>query len=123
MTYAASNMAPDFSVRRSLTMDELVRLDDPAVIFEHFHIDEDGAHAYVYTIAGRLNGQEVAAVLPGRVEGCTVGEDVIIVHAADREEADDKAVLGLEDTINLARSGPPADPNAGLATHSQILRI
>jgi hypothetical protein len=116
-------MVPDFSARRSLSMDELGRLDDPAVIFEHFHVDDDGAHAYIYTVAGRLSGREVATVSGARALGCTVGDDVIVVHASSREDADAQAVLGLEDTINLARSGPPADANAGLATHSQILRL
>jgi hypothetical protein len=98
-------LAPDFASRRALSMDELVQLDEPAVLFEHFHVDTDGAHAYVYTVAGWLKGRNVVEDNGGQ-GGCTVGGDVIVVHAKDRAEADEIACGGLLETINALVHGP-----------------
>ena len=121
--YAAANMAPDWSSRRSLSMEELAQLDEPAVIYEHFHVDSDGAWVYVYTIGGFLNGRAIAIDDRGAyLGGATVAGDVILVHAKDREEADAMASAGLEDTIEMIRSGLAATGlNAGIATHGQRL--
>lgn len=73
-----------------------MRLQEPAVIFEAEHVDNDGARVYIYTVAGWLDGENVASIQGG----CTVGGDVILVDAESRVEADAKACLGLEDTIN-----------------------
>lgn len=93
----AANVAPDFSFRRKLSTEELRRLDEPVVLFEHEGFDDDGAHFFVYTVAGFLDGANVATVQGG----CTVGGDLIIINADDRETADAMAAMGLHDTILL----------------------
>ena len=104
----AALMVPGFGARRSLSEDELLRLEEPAVIFEHFHVDSDGAHAYVYTVAGYLNGKNVAHLDGiGSAVGCTIGGDVIVIHEQDRAAADDMASQGLQDTIDLLRNDQP----------------
>lgn len=100
MTIAASNVAPDFRFRRQLHADDLKRLTDPALIFEHVGIDSDGERFFCYSVGGWLDGENVAT-LQG---GATVGGDVIVVHADTREQADAMAGLGLEDTINALNS-------------------
>jgi hypothetical protein len=99
---------PDFSNRRNLSLEDLARLDDPAVIFEYFHVDSDGAHAYVYTVGGYLDGLPVARIVGREALGATVGGDVIIIHAADRKAADEMAAAGLETTIIAVRNEPGA---------------
>lgn len=96
MSISASNVAPDFIARRQITAQDLRRLDEPAVIFEYHGIDSDEAHFYVYTIAGYLDGENIATIQGG----ATVGGDVIVIHADNRESADALACLGLEETIN-----------------------
>lgn len=96
MTLSAANIAPDFATRRSITAEELRHLQEPAVIFEHHGVDSDGAEFYVYTVAGWINGQNIAT-LQG---GATIGGDVIVIHADSREMADAIAGLGLQDTID-----------------------
>lgn len=96
---AAANCAPNLLLRRSLAAEDLLRLQEPAVIFEWDNIDSDGVPYYVYTVAGWLNGQNVATILGG----CTVGGQAIIIHADSRAHADALAGLGLEDTLNALR--------------------
>lgn len=93
MSIAAANVVPDFSHRQRLVADDLRRLDDPCVLFEHNGRDSDGVEFYVYTVAGWLDGQRLA-------DGCTVGGEVIVIHASSRGEADAIASLGLMDTIS-----------------------
>jgi hypothetical protein len=95
MSIAAANVAPAFHTRRSITADDLKRLDEPAVIFEHEWRDSDGELCFAYTVAGWLDGQNIATIQGG----CTVGSEVIVIHARDRSEADLMAGLGLQDTI------------------------
>jgi hypothetical protein len=95
MSIAAENTAPAFHTRRSITAEELRRLQEPAVIFEGTRRDSDGELMFLYTVAGWLDGQNIAT-LQG---GATVGGDVIIIHARNRDEADLIAGLGLEDTM------------------------
>jgi hypothetical protein len=97
MSIAAANVAPDFSFRRKLLPDELKRLADPVVLFEHEGFDSDGVRFFAYTVAGWLDGENVATIQGG----CTVGGDVIIIHADDRDTADAIACMGLQDTINM----------------------
>lgn len=100
MSIAAANVAPAFHTRRSIAADDLRRLAEPALIFEGTHTDADGAIAWLYTVAGFLDGQNIATMQGG----CTVGGDVIIVHARSRDEADLIAGMGFEDTINALRA-------------------
>jgi hypothetical protein len=106
------DFVPDFGSRRSISLEELARMDEPTPIFEHFHVDTDGAHAYVFTVAGKLDGREVAQVDHGlrQVYGCTIGGDVIVIHAPDKEAAGEIAANGLQETVELIRAnaGRPA---------------
>lgn len=92
---AAANVVPDLGLRRSITAESLTRLQEPALIFEYVHTDSDGVNAYVYTVAGWLNGRNIAT----REGGCVVGGEAIIVHADTRDAADAMAGMGLLDTI------------------------
>lgn len=89
----AANVAPSFHLRQRLVADDLKRLDEPCVIFEHFGHDSDGEPFYLYSVGGYLDGQPLQ-------DGCTVGGDVILIHADSRDQADAMASLGLQDTIN-----------------------
>lgn len=100
MSIAAANMAPNLLTRRSLVAEDLLRLQEPAVIFEWENRDTDGALYFVYTVAGWLNGHNVATIQGG----ATVGGQAIIVHADSREHADALAGLGLQDTIEGLRN-------------------
>lgn len=110
MSIAAANTAPSFHHRRSLVADDLRRLHDPCVLFEHEGIDSDGVSYWVYTVAGRLDGQRLE-------DGCTVAGEVILVHGQDRAEADAIACLGLADTITALDGEAAAyiDAQAALA--------
>jgi hypothetical protein len=94
--HSTPELALDFTHRRSIDAADLKRLVDPAVIFEGTHVDEDGAVAYLYTVAGVLDGTNIFT----RAGGCTVGGDAMLIHADSREHADLLAGMGLEDTIN-----------------------
>lgn len=96
MSIAASNVVPSFHLRRKLVADDLRRLQEPAVIFEYASADSDGHPFFAYTVAGWLDGKNVATI----EGGCTVGGEVILINASTRAEADDMAALGLDDTIN-----------------------
>lgn len=100
MSIAAENVAPAFHTRRSITAEELRRLQEPAVIFEGNRRDSDGELMWLYTVAGWLDGANVATMQGG----CTVGGEVILIHARDRTEADMIAGLGLQDTIDALNS-------------------
>lgn len=93
MSIAAANCFPAFHLRQKLVADDLKRLQDPCVLFEHAWRDSDGAKCWAYTVGGWLDGARLA-------DGCTVAGEVILVHARDRREADYLASLGLQDTID-----------------------
>lgn len=121
MSIAAANvrpLLPNFLLRQRLVAEDLRRLQEPCVIFEGEHTDEDGAVAYLYTVGGWLDGARLT-------EGCTVGGEVILIHAHDRAEADEIARFGLHDTI-LALDGEEAqyqEANAALARLSSVSPI
>jgi hypothetical protein len=96
MSIAAENVLPNFATRRSIAAADLQRLHEPAVIFECARSDSDGQPFYVYTVAGWLDGQNIAT----EQGGATVGGQTILIHARNRQDADMLAGLGLEDTIN-----------------------
>lgn len=110
MTLAAANIAPTFHHRQQLVTDDLMRLQQPCVIFEHHGTDSDGVDFYVYTVGGWLDGVPLQ-------DGCTVKGEVILIHASSRDEADMIASLGLEDTINALHGEAKAyiDAHAALA--------
>lgn len=115
MSIAAANVAPNFLLRRVLHAQDLRRLDEPVVIFEHHGFDDDGAQYFVYSIGGCLDGQWLQ-------EGATVGGDVIVIHADNRDDADQMACLGLEDTINAldVEEGMIVEAQAALRRLSQV---
>jgi hypothetical protein len=108
MHIQSANVAPDFSARRQLHAQDLRRLVEPAVIFEHHGIDSDEAHFYVYTVAGWLDGENIATIQGG----ATIGGDVIVIHADDRDTADFIAGMGLQDTINALENEEAATLDA-----------
>lgn len=115
MSIAASNVAPAFHTRRQIAAADLKRLQEPAVIFEHEWRDADGELCFAYTVAGWLDGQNIASMQGG----CTVGGDVIIIHAADRATADLMAGLGLQDTIDALNREEEAEIDA-LAARARL---
>lgn len=99
-------------------------MQEPAVIFEHEWRDSDGEQCFAYTVAGWLDGVNVATMQGG----CTVGGEVIIVHARSRGEADMIASLGLQDTIDALNREEEAHldalaAQARLASVSPVRRI
>jgi hypothetical protein len=98
--YSAANIVPDFTFRRSIELADLKRIVEPAVIFEGVHTDTDGVDAYIYTVAGWLDGKNIATM----EGGCTVGGDTMVIHADDRETADYLAGLGLLETIDASNA-------------------
>lgn len=93
MSIAAANVFPAFHLRQQLVADDLKRLQEPCVLFEHAWRDSDGVKCWAYTVGGWLDGFRLA-------DGCTVKGEVILVHAHNRKEADYLASLGLQDTID-----------------------
>lgn len=90
---AAAETFPAFHHRQSLVADDLRRLQDPCVLFEHAWRDSDGVKCWAYTVGGWLDGHRLA-------DGCTVAGEVMVVHANNRPEADYLAGIGLQDTID-----------------------
>lgn len=115
MSIAAANTAPAFHLRQKLGAQDLRRLIDPCVIFEHAWLDSDGEQCWAYTVGGILDGQPVG----DHQGGCTVGGEVIIVHADERGEADAIASLGLMDTIS-ALDGEEAAHLDALAAKARL---
>lgn len=96
MSIAAANVAPNFLLNPRIEADDLKRLMNPLVFFEHSGRDADGVPFFAYTVGGWLDGKQVSR--------CTVGGDVILINADDKVTADYMAILGLEDTINAMHS-------------------
>lgn len=91
---------PDLSWRHRLVAEDLRRIQEPGVMFEHLGVDSDGVEFYVYTVVGWLDGRKLGMGGNGNEPGgCTVGGDAIVVKAPTRDEADALACLGLHDTI------------------------
>lgn len=97
----------DLSLNPSIELDELLRVDDVAVIFEGQHIDTDGAIAWVYTVGGFLDGRPIVTHYRDHngiaTRGALVGGEAILVHAPNRGEADEMAISGLLHTISTQR--------------------
>lgn len=115
---AAANVAPSFHARRRISSEDLPRLQEPAAIFEHHGLDSDGVPFWVYTIAGWLDGRNIAT----REGGCTVGGDVMVVNADTRGEADAMACMALQDSIDaeVAAAGRRLAARASLARLESI---
>lgn len=111
----SASIFPDFSFRRSITADELRHISEPVPIFEHEWRDDDGEKCFAYTVAGWLNGQNIATIQGG----CTIGGEVAVVHADSREEADAIACFALADTIR-ALEGEEAMYQEAHAAHARL---
>ena len=97
---------PGFDEHPVIELDDLLRLEDPCVLYEGLHIDSDGLRSYVYSVGGWLNGRSITEPdhMTHTVKGALVGGDAIIVQAKDRAEADAMAADGLMHTIDLHRA-------------------
>jgi hypothetical protein len=115
MSIAAANVTPAFHTRRQIAAADLKRLQEPAVIFEHEWRDSDGELCFAYTVAGWLDGRNIAT----EQGGCTVGGDVILIHAVNRDTADVMAGLGLQDTIDALNREEEAEIDA-LAARARL---
>lgn len=95
----------NFECHPEVSLMDLINLSDVGVICEAERKDSDGERFFVYTVAGKLNGQTVAAVdhINKVVHGALIEGDAIIVHGRDRKEADWVALNGLVDTILMFR--------------------
>jgi hypothetical protein len=96
MSISAANVVPNFLLRGSITAEELRQLQEPVALFEYEGRDSDGRPFFVYTVAGWLNGQNIATAQGG----CTVGGQVIVIPMETREEADQMVADGLATTLN-----------------------
>lgn len=112
MTIAQANTVPVFHHRQQLVTDDLMRLQQPCVIFEHQGTDSDGVDFFVYTVGGWLDGVPLQ-------DGCTVRGEVILVNAKSRDEADMLAGMGLEDTINALHG----EASAYIDAHAALARL
>jgi hypothetical protein len=113
MHIEAANVRPDFSSRPSIPAADLRHVEEPCVVFEAVWADDDGALCYAYTVGGWLNG----GPLGGIGGGVLIGDEAIIVHAEDRDEADAIASAGLQTTIEAldAEEAAYIEANAALA--------
>lgn len=111
----AANVHPDYLKRPSITAEDLRRVQEPCVIFEHEWRDDDGERCFAYTVGGWLDGK----MLGGMQGGVTVGGEVIVVHADSRQEADAIASVGLIDSVS-ALDGEEA---AYVEAHAALARL
>lgn len=90
----------------SIELDDLLRLDDPGVLYEGEFKDSDGVTAYLYTVVGWLEGRPIGEPdhATRSIKGCLVGGDCIVVHAENRGAADAMAADGLMQTIDHHRT-------------------
>lgn len=114
----------DLGLNPTIEVEHLLYIENPVVIFEGNHVDEDGELAYVYTVGGTIDGHDITMPdhVQRKVRGCLVGGDAIIVHARSRQEADDMAYEGMMTTIKAVfaeqAKGSAGNPNAGLVIDS-----
>jgi hypothetical protein len=98
--YSPDLIRPDFSDRNDISIEDLIRVDEPALIREFAGLDSDGVRFFVFSVGGWLDGENVAT----REGGCTVGGDMIVITADTQAAADEMASLGLQDTIDAIRA-------------------
>lgn len=120
---ALQRKIPNFipEVHPDISMEDLCRLENIALICETDGQDDDGEWFFVYTIDGIKDGERVAVFDHQRKQayGATVGGDAMIVHSKDRREADEMAQAALDDTIAMlqteleVRGTLEIGPNAG----------
>ncbi len=98
--YTPCLIRPDFSSRNDISIEDLARVDEPAVIREFTGFDSDGVRFFVFSVAGWLDGTNVATA----EGGCKVGGEMIVITATTQNDADEMASLGLQDTIDAIRA-------------------
>jgi hypothetical protein len=111
-----------------IKIEDLLRVDNLAVICEADLIDDDGAPFSVYTLAGTLDGVPIERVDHGakRIFGATVNGDLIVIHGKDRKERDAIAAEGVFDTIGMLmqefaiRGTLAPGENAGTITEAEV---
>lgn len=110
---AAADLAPNFLDRPRIDASDLRRVQEPCVVLEHEWLDSDRERCFAFTVGGWLDGRPLGDMRGG----CTVGGDVVIVHAQSAAEAKFIAALGLQDTINALHAEDAAyiEANAALA--------
>lgn len=118
MSIAASNVAPAFHLRPEIDQADLKRLQEPVVLHEGKFYDADGAPFHVYTVAGWLDGVNIATPQGG----ATIGGDVIIIPEDDRAAADDMACAGLQTTIDALIHEEDAHIDA-LAAQARLAQV
>jgi hypothetical protein len=111
----AATVHPHYGARQRITADDLRRVSEPCVIFEHAWLDSDNAKCWAYTVGGWLDGKP----LGGLQGGVTIGGDVLIVHADSRTEADAVAALILRDTIDSLDN----EEDAFIEAHAALARL
>lgn len=118
MMIEAANIRPSFAGRESIPADELRHVQEPAAIFEGDWLDEDGSRIFAYSLGGWLRGRP----LGGLRGGVMVGGECMLVVARDRAEADQLAVLGLQDSIDAlhAEERDYQEAHAALARLSSV---
>ncbi len=112
-------------MREDLSIDQLLRIEDPCVVFEFSKLDSDKVRYWVYTVGGMLDG----AIVGGQEGGALVGGQTIIVHGRNRKEADAIAYEGLMDTIRTENQQREKNlkahidnrVNEGIISHGEIL--
>jgi hypothetical protein len=111
--HAAADLLPNFMDRPRIVADDLRRVQDPCVVLEADWLDSDGERCYAFTVGGWLDGRP----LGDPRGGCTIGGDVIVVHARDQAEAKVIASMGLQDTLDGLNSEEQSyiEANAALA--------
>lgn len=115
MSIEAANTFPDFLKRPRITAEQLRQVQDPCLVFEHHWLDSDGQQCWGYTVGGLLNGKP----LGGLQGGATVGGEIVIVHAATRQDADAIASLGLQDTLQALED----EADAYIEAHAAMARM
>lgn len=111
---AANGQAPlIYDQHPSITLKQLLQVEDVCVVFQGILFDSDDEVCYHYLVGGVLEG---APLEPSTVEG-----DVMIVHGRSRDEADTIAGCALEDTIGMLRDrGVDTSANEGIITAAEV---
>jgi hypothetical protein len=110
-----ANLVPNFAYRRSITAQELRRVDDVCVILEHHGYDSDGVDYYLFTVGGVLDGLPLA-------EGVLVGGETMLVHADSPEMAKQLASDGLMTTLQ-ALDGEAAQTKRALEAQARLASV
>lgn len=110
-----SSLVPNFAYRRSITAQDLRRIDDVCVILEHHGYDSDGVDYYLFTVGGVLDGRTLT-------EGVLVGGETMLVHADSPEAAKQLASDGLMTTLQ-ALDGEAAQHRRAMEAQARLASV